>query len=54
MMLVVSPPTARQNKLPPQVLQNPRSALADERYHTRLAEFSSVMDAEGAFVAAAK
>ncbi len=54
MMLVVSPPTARQNKLPPQVLQNPRSALADELYHARLAELSSVRHAEGAFVAATK
>jgi hypothetical protein len=52
MMLVVLPSTGRQNKLPPQFLQNPRSAEADERYQVSVADEANVIASFGALVAA--
>ena len=52
-MLVVSLPNSRQNRLLPQALQNPRSAVVDERYKDSVAVDLSVSDADLALVIAA-
>jgi hypothetical protein len=49
-----SRPFNRQNRLPPQTRQNPRSAVSDDLYQTSDSEDIIVIFAEGALVMAAK
>jgi hypothetical protein len=53
-MLIVSLPRGRQNKLLPQVAQNPRSADSEERNHRKDCELVMVVSAMLALVIAAK
>ncbi len=52
-MLVVPLPNSRQKRLLPQVLQKPRSAVADEGYQESVADEVNVIDADGALLMAA-
>jgi len=51
-MLTASRPACFQNTLPPQRLQNPRSAVSDDLYQTNESETVMIF-AEGALVMAA-
>jgi len=51
-MLTASRPACFQNTLPPQRLQNPRSAVSDDLYQTYESETVMIF-AEGALVMAA-
>jgi hypothetical protein len=52
-MLVVSLSNWRQNRLLPQALQKPRSAVAEDRYQVRVCDDFSSRCSEGALVMAA-
>jgi hypothetical protein len=52
-MLVSSRPNCRQNRLPPQTPQNPRSALSDDLYQSSDSEAVNSIFADGALVMAA-
>jgi hypothetical protein len=53
-MLMASRPTCFQNRLPPQMPQNPRSAVSDDLYQRRGSELVNSIFADGALVMAAK
>ncbi len=53
-MLIVSLPMGRQNKLLPHISQNPRSAVSEERYQRKVCELVRAMFALEALVMAAK
>jgi len=52
-MLMASRPTCFQNRLPPQMPQNPRSAVSDDLYQRRGSELVNSIFADGALVMAA-
>jgi hypothetical protein len=52
-MLIASRPACFQNKLPPQTPQNPRSAVSDDLYQSRLLDAVISIFADGALVMAA-
>jgi len=53
-MLVVSEPNSRQNKLLPQSRQNPRSAISEDLYQASDSFAVKTIAADGALVIAAK